>query len=41
MISECDIHEALRAEGIEDASATKRIVLEPSGAISVIKQREK
>lgn len=39
MISECDLHEALRAEGVEDAAATKRIVLEAGGAISVIKQR--
>ena len=39
MISECDLHEALRAEGVEDATATKRIVLEAGGAISVIKQQ--
>jgi len=39
MISECDVHEALRAEGVEDAAATKRIVLEAGGAISIIKKR--
>lgn len=39
MISECDLDEALRAQGIEDAAATKRIVLEAGGAISVIKQQ--
>ena len=38
MISECDIHEALRGEGLEDAQGTKRIVLEASGAISIIKK---
>jgi len=39
MISECDIHEALRAQGVETASQTKLIVLEASGAISVIKNK--
>ena len=39
MISECDIREALRARGLEDESDVKRIVLEASGAISVIKKR--
>jgi uncharacterized membrane protein YcaP (DUF421 family) len=39
MISDCDMHEALRAQGLEDAAAAKRIVLEASGAISVIKKR--
>jgi uncharacterized membrane protein YcaP (DUF421 family) len=37
MISECDLHEALRAKGLEDAAGTRRIVLEPSGAISILK----
>jgi uncharacterized membrane protein YcaP (DUF421 family) len=41
LISECDIHEALRAQGVEGASDTERIVLEASGAISVIKKRER
>jgi uncharacterized membrane protein YcaP (DUF421 family) len=43
MISECDIHEALRAEGLDNVSEAKRIVLEPSGTISIIKtnKREK
>jgi uncharacterized membrane protein YcaP (DUF421 family) len=41
MILECDIHEALRSEGLEDATDAKRIVLEPSGAISIIKQQGK
>lgn len=39
MISECDVHESLRAEGLETAGGAKTIVLEPSGAISVIKQQ--
>lgn len=39
MISECDLDEALRGEGLEDASAAKRVVLEASGAISVIKKK--
>lgn len=38
MISDYDIHEALRAQGVEEASETKRIVLEANGAISVIKK---
>jgi uncharacterized membrane protein YcaP (DUF421 family) len=38
MISECDIREALRARGIEDERDTRRIVLEASGAISIIKK---
>ncbi len=32
--------QALRAQGVEEASETKRIVLEASGAISVIKKRK-
>jgi len=39
MISESDIHEALRARGLEDEGAAKRIVLEASGVISIIKKR--
>ena len=40
MISECDLHEALRGEGLENASEAKRVVLEASGAISIIKRKE-
>jgi len=36
-ISETDAHEALRMHGVLDASQTRRITLEPSGTISVIK----
>jgi uncharacterized membrane protein YcaP (DUF421 family) len=39
MISEYDIREALRARGLEDVGDTKRIVLEASGAITVIKKK--
>jgi len=39
MISESDIREALRARGLEDEGDTKRIVLEASGAITVIKRK--
>src|SRR3982751_3256780 len=36
-VSEADIHEALRSAGLEDTAGTRRIVLEPSGKISVLK----
>lgn len=36
-ISLVDVHEALRQGGVEDAGATRKIVLEPSGHISVLK----
>lgn len=36
-ISETDAHEALRMHGVMDAAQTRRITLEPSGTISVIK----
>jgi len=39
MISECDIYEALRARGLENERDTKRIVLEASGAISILKRK--
>jgi enoyl-CoA hydratase/carnithine racemase len=35
--SEADIHEALRSAGLEETASTRRIVLEPSGKISVLK----
>lgn len=35
-ISETDLHEALRKEGVEDAAKTRKITLEPSGVITVI-----
>lgn len=38
MISDCDIREALRAHGLEHEEMTRRIVLEASGAISIIKK---
>jgi uncharacterized membrane protein YcaP (DUF421 family) len=40
MISECDLSEALRQEGIDgeaEADGVKRMTLEPSGKISVVK----
>jgi uncharacterized membrane protein YcaP (DUF421 family) len=36
-VSEADIQEALRSAGLEDTIGTRRIVLEPSGKISVLK----
>lgn len=36
-ISEADIHEALRQCGVPDEKGTRKIVLEPSGKISVLK----
>jgi uncharacterized membrane protein YcaP (DUF421 family) len=36
-ISEADIHEALRNAGLEQISAAREVILEPSGKISVLK----
>jgi uncharacterized membrane protein YcaP (DUF421 family) len=36
-VSEADVHEALRGAGLEETAGTRRIVLEPSGKISVLK----
>jgi uncharacterized membrane protein YcaP (DUF421 family) len=36
-VSEADIQEALRSAGLEGTVGTRRIVLEPSGKISVLK----
>lgn len=36
-ISETDLHEALRKEGVADAAKTRQITLEPSGLITVLK----
>ncbi len=36
-VSEADIQEALRSAGLEETAGTRRIVLEPSGKISVLK----
>ncbi|WP_206664836.1 DUF421 domain-containing protein [Dankookia rubra] len=36
-VSEADLGEALRGSGFEDLSGTRRVVLEPSGKISVLK----
>ena len=36
-VSEADIHEALRSAGLEDTAKAQRMVLEPSGKISVPK----
>ena len=36
-VSEAALHQALRSAGLEDASKTRLIVLEPSGKISVLK----
>jgi uncharacterized membrane protein YcaP (DUF421 family) len=36
-VSEADLHEALRGAGLQDASTTCGVVLEPSGKISVLK----
>jgi uncharacterized membrane protein YcaP (DUF421 family) len=36
-VSEADLGEVLRASGLDDPSGTRRIVLEPSGKISVLK----
>lgn len=38
-VSEADLNEALRAAGLEDAAQARRLVLEPSGKISVLKDR--
>jgi uncharacterized membrane protein YcaP (DUF421 family) len=35
-ISETDMHEALRKEGVADAGRTSQITLEPSGTITVL-----
>ena len=37
-VSEADLGEALRAAGLEDAAAARRIVLEPSGRIAVLRR---
>ena len=37
-VSEADIQEALRSAGLQDPTRTRRIVLEPSGKISVLKE---
>jgi uncharacterized membrane protein YcaP (DUF421 family) len=39
-ISECDLDEALREQQVERVEDTKRVVLEPSGKITVLKSRE-
>ena len=36
-VSEADINEALRQEGLEDVSQTRALILEPSGKISILK----
>ena len=36
-VSEADLSEALRSAGLDDPAGTRRIVLEPSGKISVLK----
>ena len=36
-VSEADLNEALRGAGLQDASGTRIVVLEPSGKISVLK----
>jgi uncharacterized membrane protein YcaP (DUF421 family) len=36
-VSEKDLHEALRASGVEDVSKTRLVTLEPSGKITVLK----
>lgn len=36
-ISEADLHQALREAGVEEVAATRRVVLEPSGKINVLK----
>ncbi len=38
-VSEADLGEALRGSGLEDPSGAHRVVLEPSGKISVLKDR--
>ena len=38
-LSTADLDEALRQAGVEDAGATSRVILEPSGRISVLKER--
>jgi uncharacterized membrane protein YcaP (DUF421 family) len=37
-VSEADVHEALRQTGVETIEQTERLVLEPSGKISVLKR---
>ena len=39
-ISDCDLQEALRKKEVERVEDTKRIVLEPSGEIAVLKSKE-
>ncbi|MHB2211487.1 YetF domain-containing protein [Methylobacterium sp. CM6257] len=36
-VSEADLNEALRQSGLEDATGARRVVLEPSGRINVLK----
>jgi len=38
-VSEADLGEALRSAGLDDPSGTRRVVLEPSGKIFVLKDR--
>ncbi len=38
-VSKADLGEALRGAGLDDPSGTRRVVLEPSGKISVLKER--
>ena len=38
-VSEVDLHEALRQSGVEDIAQTRRVVLEPSGKITVLKAK--
>lgn len=40
-VSEADLHEALRKAGLHATSQTRRIMLEPSGSIRVLKAPEK
>lgn len=35
-ISDTDMQEALRKEGVESAAKTRQITLEPSGAITIL-----
>lgn len=37
-VTEADLNEALRQRGIEDVESTRKIVLEPSGKIAVLKK---
>jgi uncharacterized membrane protein YcaP (DUF421 family) len=38
-ISDMDLQEALRKEGLADAAKTRQITLEPSGVITVLKAK--